>query len=127
MQPFCKANNKVYLLLTPTHSELNSNPKRAESFSIDKYTWLNFNSKINVYGSKYALIIKNLQKCNFEIDLKDYEIAIGKSKGKNLSEYLRGRVDKACAIKNIKDKNYSKKVKIIMIAELVSPYSIFVK
>ena len=127
VQPFCKAYNKVYLLLTPTNSELNNDPKRAESFSIDKYTWSNFNSEVNVYGSKYALVIKNLQKCNFEIDLKDYEIAVGKSKGKNLSEYLQGRVDKACAIKNIKDKNNSKKIKIVMIAELVSPYSIFVK
>ncbi len=127
VQPFCKDYNKVYLLLTPTHSELNNDPKRAKSFSFDKCTWSNFNSKVNVYGSKYALIIKNLQKCNFEINLKDYEIAIGKSKGKNLSEYLQGRVDKACAIKNIKDKNNSKKIKIVMIAELVSPYSIFVK
>lgn len=127
VQPFCKSNNKVYLLLTQTDSELNNDPKRAETFSIDNNTWEVFNSKVNVYGSKYALIIKNLQKCNLEIDLEDYEIAIGKSKGKKLSEYFQGRVDKACATKNIKDKNNSKKIKIVMIAELASPYSIFVK
>lgn len=71
VQLFCKFYNKIYLLLTPTNSELNNDPKRAE--------------------------------------------------------YLQGRVDKACAIKNINDKNNRRKIKIIMIAELVSPYSIFVK
>lgn len=128
-QPFCNDNRKVYLLLTPTNSELNNEPKRAYYFSTNNKIWKNIDPNINVYGSKYALVIKNLQKCDFEIDLNDYEIAIGNSKEKNLADYLNGRVDKACATKR-KSNNLStksKKVKIVMIAELMNPYSIFVK
>lgn len=128
VQPFCHHNKKVYLLLTLTTSELNNIPKRANRYSIDKKMWHNINSSINVLGSKYALVIKNLQKCDFEINLSDYEIGIGKSVGKNLSVYLKGRVDKACAIKSNKvQKQEERKIKITMIAELVSPYSVFVE
>lgn len=126
VQPFCNTYQKVYLLLTPTNSELNNQPKRAERFSIDKEIWKSLNSKINIYGSKYALVIKNLQKCDFEIDLKDYVVAIGNSKGKSLVDYLNGRIDKACAIKNKNNAQISKKIKIVMIAEVVAPYSLFV-
>lgn len=128
-QPFCNYNEKVYLLLTPTNSELNNEPKKSKYFSINNKTWKNIDTNVNVYGSKYALVIKNLQKCDFEIDLSNYEIAIGNSKGKNLADYLNGRVDKACAIKR-KYSNLStelKKIKIVMIAELINPYSVFVK
>ena len=85
-------------MLTSTSSELNNEPTRSNYFSTDNKIWKNMDSNINVYGSKYALVIKNLQKCDFEIDLGNYEIAIGNSKGKNLADYLNGRVDKACAI-----------------------------
>ena len=129
VQPFCSNNKKVYLLLTPTNSELNNEPKKSNSFSTDNKIWESIDPNNNVYGSKYALVIKKLQKCDFEIDLNDYEIAIGNSKEKNLVDYLNGRVDKACATKR-KSNNLStksKKVKIVMIAELTDPYSIFVK
>lgn len=128
VQPFCKNVDKVYLLLTPTPSELYNDPKRSEEFSTDKLTWQPIEPGINVYGSRYALVIHNLQECDFEIDLYDYEIAIGDSKGKNLAEYLNGRVDKACAIKKENtSSNNSKKIKIVMIAELVNPYAVFVR
>lgn len=129
VQPFCNDNNKIYLLLTPTSSELNNEPKRSNYFSIDNKTWESIDTNVNVYGSKYALVIKNLQKCDFDINLSDYEIAIGKSKGKNLTNYLNGRVDKACASerKKCNISTESKKIKIVMIAELINPYSVFVK
>lgn len=127
VQPFCKNSKKVYLLLTPTNSELNNEPKKSNYFSIDNKIWNNIDTKINVFGSKYALVINNLQKCDFYINLSEYEIAIGNSKGKNLAEYLNGRVDKACASKINNTNEEIRKIKIVMVAELLNPYSIFVK
>lgn len=94
---------KVYLLLTPTTSELNNVPQRSNYYSMDKETWNDINLSINVLGSKYAIIANKLQKCDLEINLNDYEIAIGNSLEKNLGDYLKGRVDKACAIKTTKN------------------------
>lgn len=126
VQPFCENKEKVYLLLTPTISELNNEPNRSEKYSLDKIEWKNIDSAINVLGSKYAIVASKLQKCDFEIDLSDYEIAIGNSKGKKLGDYFKGRIDKACAIKTFKKDNKIQKVKIVMIAELRYPYSVFV-
>lgn len=127
VQPFCKNKEKVYLLLTPTTSELNNVPQRSNYYSIDKETWNDINLSINVLGSKYAIVANKLQKCDLEINLNDYEIGVGNSLGKNLGDYLKGRVDKACAIKTSKKISDVQKIKIVMIAELVYPYSVFVR
>lgn len=127
VHPFCKDKEKVYLLLTPTSSELNNVPERSKYYSTDKKIWNNIDLSINVLGSKYAIVAKKLQKCDLEINLNDYEIAIGNSIGKNLGDYLKGRVDKACAVKSTKKANKNQKIKIVMIAELTYPYSIFVR
>ena len=128
VQPFCN-NKKVYLLLTPTTSELNNYPQRAEYYSKDKVNWQPISSTVNVLGSKFAIVAKNLKQCDFELDLNNYEIAIGNSEEKNLALYLNGRVDKACArkIKKNSTETNERKIKITMIAELEYPYSIFVK
>lgn len=127
VQPFCKGKEKVYLLLTPTTSELNNVPQRSSYYSTDKEVWNNINQSINVLGSKYAIVASKLQKCDFEINLNDYEIAIGNSLGKSLGDYLKGRVDKACAIKKTQGNKKEQKIKIVMIAELTYPYSVFVR
>lgn len=127
VQPFCKDKDKVYLLLTPTTSELNNKPTRSKEYSIDNKNYKEINKAINVLGSKYAIVANKLQKCDFEINLYDYEIAIGNSKGKPLGDYLKGRVDKACAIRTSKATKKVQKVKIVMIAELDYPYSVFVR
>lgn len=127
VQPFCENKEKVYLLLTPTTSELNNTPHRSNYYSIDKKIWNDIYLPINVLGSKYAIVANKLQKCDLEINLNNYEIAIENSQGKNLGDYLKGRVDKACAIKTTKKSNKEQKIKIVMIAELVYPYSIFVR
>lgn len=128
VQPFCN-RKKVYLLLTETKSELNNFPQRAQYYSTDKVKCHKINPNINILGSKYALVAKYLEKCDFLLDLNSYEVAIGNSRGKNLSSYLTGRVDKACAIKRKKEENKQdeRKIKITMIAELEYPYSVFVK
>lgn len=124
-QPFCK-NKKVYLLLTKTPSKFENSAKRANYFSIDKIHYEKITKGINVLGSKHALVFKDLQKVDMEINLCDYEIGIGASLGKNLGDYFHGRVDKACAVYKGKSQK-EKKIHIDYIAELVSPYAVFIK
>lgn len=124
-QPFCK-DKKVYLLLTSTQSKYENNGTRALEYSIDKLNYQKIPKSINVFGSTYALVFKNLEQVNFEINLCDYEIAIGSSKGKCLKDYFGGRVDKACATYK-KKSDLEEKIHIDYIAELVSPYAVFIK
>ena len=68
-----------------------------------------------------------------EIDLTEYEVAVGRSKGKNLSKYIRFQNDKACAFFSNKNSTVTTKTrptdytkKIDYIAELTEPYAVFI-
>lgn len=106
VQPFLndasENQNSVYLLLTPTKSNNYNDFFELKEFSCNKTDWLPIPQNIHVYGSKYALICSDLQKCDFNVDLNEYQISVGASKGKSASEYFRGRVDKCCACKKLK-------------------------
>lgn len=103
VQPFLKnaaeSNNSVYLLLTPTKSNNYNDFLESKEFSYNKINWFPMPKNIHVYGSKYALICRDLKKSDFEINLCEYEVSVGASKGKSISEYFKGRVDKCCAHK----------------------------
>ena len=132
VQPFLKRNllkgEKTYLLLSKTPSELNNEPAIALSYSTDQQKWVPIPKGITVLGSKYAIICENIQQCNFSIDLADYVVPIGNSKGKRLSDYIKGQVSKACGhyCKNT-DKSVSKIVNITLCAEITEPFAVFLK
>ena len=125
VQPFCK-DKDVYLLLTRTKSNYTKNTSKSLYYSVDKNEYLEIPNSINVYGSKYALVLDELIKYDKDINLCEYEVGIGNSKGKTLSEYFRYRVDKACAVYKGKSSN-KKIIHIDYIAKLKYPYSVFVK
>lgn len=132
VQPFLKENlskgEKTYLLLTQTPSQLNNTPSMATDYSIDKVQWQPIPNGIKVLGSKYAIVCKSIEQCNFSIDLANYVIPIGNSKGKILSNYIRGHVDKACGRYNNNLPNQdSQLVNISLCAEIDYPYSVFLK
>lgn len=132
VQPFVQRNaqhgKKTYVVMEYTQSELWNTSARAVEYSTDKETWCCFPNAINVYGSKYALCFKDIQKCNFELDLNAYEIAVGASRGKILGEYIKARVDKGCADRVTAQKRQEKRiVHISLIAELVEPFAVFVR
>ncbi len=82
---------------------------------------------MNVYGSKKALIFNNLTYYNQDINLNNYEVAIGKSKGKKATNYLQGRVDKGCFTKCSQSNKNKMMIHVDYIAELIYPYSVFLK
>lgn len=132
VQPFAeeihKRGEKLYLAMSLTESKLNNPAHKSSLFSVNGTDWKSIDDHISVLGSKFALCITNLTVCNFDIELEEYLVGVGNKKGQNLGEYIRYRVDKACAVhnENITDSR-GKKVKITLLAEVVTPFAVFTK
>jgi hypothetical protein len=107
-----------------------ADPIRADEYSIDGITWKQIPQAINVKGSRYALVIKNLHKEDFDLPLSTTRVALGTSMGTVGSKYISGRVDKACL--EVTDNTAAKAeaseaVHIGLVAEVVDPYAVYVR
>ncbi|MCL4497610.1 MAG: hypothetical protein M1467_05840 [Deltaproteobacteria bacterium] len=64
VQPFARdytiGKNNIYLCMQSMESKHFAAPKRAEKYSIDGVKWEDIPKGVNVLGSRYALVIKNL-------------------------------------------------------------------
>lgn len=132
IQPFLLENalrgEKTYLVLSETSSKLYNTAARATSYSIDKKCWIPFEEGINVLGSKYAIVCGSLEECDIMLDLNKYTIPIGASKGKLLSNYVSGRVDKACGrYCDNQQSDTPTLIKISFCAEVILPSAVYVK
>jgi hypothetical protein len=134
VQPFASDFRRrfgiIYLCMQPMESQHVASPVRAEEYSIDGIEWQRIPPAINVMGSRYALPITNLRLENFYLSLANTKVAIGNSIGRVGSQYVAGRVDKACL--EVTDDPITKPdaesaVHIGLVAELVSPYAVFVR
>ncbi len=127
VQDFCKyallRNMKVKLLLTPTKSEYNPGGiRKVARFSTDNLHWYPLPNGVHLWNCKYAVIAKNLKKIkNAFINLNEYIVFPSK---KLLSEYFRGRVNKACALFATTNSK-SKLLPISYVADVISPFCIF--
>lgn len=100
----------------------------AREFSVDGKEWFLLPDNVKVKGSKYAIVCRDLRKEDVWIDLNMYRVACGKQSGVRLSEYIRYRIDKACAVydtASFPTKNTL--VKISYVADLKEPYAVFVR
>ena len=132
VQPFLQENmsrnEKTYLVMAYTPSEMNSQTLETEFFSQNKNDWSRIPKGIHVYGSKYAIVCKNIERCDFIMDLSNYDSPVGNSKGRPLSEYINGRIDKACGHWDGKAKDrLSSPVHITLCAEICDPYAVFLR
>lgn len=132
VQPFAKdferRGSLIYLCMEPMESSHWADPLRADEFSIDGLKWQEIPDAVNVLGSRYALVIKDLRKEEFELPLEMTKVALGNSMGKRGSKYISGRVDKACL--EITDKDPSvpeRSVHIGLVADIVKPYAVYVR
>ena len=113
------------------HSRHFAQPVRANQYSVDGQKWQNIPAAINVLGSRYALVINGLRREEFELPLDRTRVAVGNSQGRSGDGYLRGHVDKACL--EVTDAAKSAVVhdetgvQINLIAELMSPYAVYVR
>lgn len=133
VQPFAKEYEQhggtIYLCMEPMTSNHFAEPLRADEFSVDGLEWKKIPESINVLGSRYALVIKNLRQDDFELSLASTRVALGNSMGAPGSKYISGRVDKACLeiaegeIISAPDKS----VHIGLVADIIAPYAVYVR
>jgi hypothetical protein len=133
VQPFAKEyelrGGTIYLCMEPMESKHFAEPVRADEFSVDGLKWEVIPKTINVLGSRYALVVKNLRKEDFELPLERAKVALGNSMGARGSKYISGRVDKGCfEIAEEADPEAPKKsVHIGLVADIIEPYAVYVR
>lgn len=131
VQPFARTHattsQPILLCMQPMESKHFAEPLRAEQFSSDEINWEPIPESINVLGSRYALCIKTLQQVEASLRLGDTRVAIGNSKGKLGSSYVKGQVDKACLEVISHGNDDAEVVPIRLVAQLVQPYAVFLR
>ncbi|OBF29725.1 hypothetical protein A5727_23600 [Mycobacterium sp. ACS4331] len=133
VQPFARARaaagGRIVLAMEPMDSKHFAEQIRAEYSSPDGINWTRIPEGINVLGSRYALCVDSLEEAEDQIDLGMTRVAVGNSRGKRGSKYVRGRVDKACLeITPDIDSPDDHLVKTIgFVAQLTEPYAVFLK
>ncbi|MCP4564149.1 MAG: hypothetical protein GY873_37495 [Bosea sp.] len=135
VQPFASSfearNEPIHLVMETMDSRHQADPIRADQFSVDGVSWEDIHPDINVLGSRYALVIRNLQRCEMELPLDQTQVPVGPSTGRIGSRYLRGRVDKACL--EVLDRPEAvnegtpRIVRISLVAELQAPFAVLLR
>jgi len=102
VQPFARLRFEegqgVYLVMEEIDSRHAPTSLVASHYSEDGLKWQPMPAGVEVRGSRYALILGELQDGALDIDLSNYEVAAGPSLGKRAVDYISGRVDKACLV-----------------------------
>jgi hypothetical protein len=135
VQPFGKTFDQkgqvIHLCMQPMLSNHFADPIRADEVSYDGQTWEPIPNAINVLGSRYALVIENLKKQEFDLPLYQTTVAVGPSMGRSGDRYIKGRVDKACLeIVNqpvLPNSDEKKIIRIGLVAELRAPFAGYVR
>ncbi len=128
VQKFCKEatelGKKVKLLLTPTKSNYNPRViKKVTEFSMDNIRWYSLPQGVHLWNCKYAIIAKNLKKSNIFINLGEYIVFPNR---RPLINYLKGRVNKACAILS-NTRHGFQPLYVSYVANVIEPFCIFLR
>lgn len=123
----------IYLMLVETKSDfIPSNIDKFSKYSVDKSKWEELPKDVLLVGNMskdhFAFVAKDLTKVDIDLDLSQYSTLFGNmfpNIEQPLSEYFRFRVDKACGVHTL-NKSKEKIVKVSYIAELISPYSVYI-
>lgn len=134
VQPFAHAQagkgNPIHLVMQKMESNHVADPIPADEYSIDGRTWIAVPKGVNVLGSRYALIIEDLEEADLTLPLARTTVALGPSRGRVGLGYVSGRVDKACLelgdgvdVPVPADEG----TKIGLVARLKDPYAVFLR
>jgi hypothetical protein len=124
VQPLA-AEGPVSVLMLPTESYHGGSWVPADAYSSDGRSWQPIPEGIRTAG-KHALVLRDLRHTDEVLDLGRYEIALGPNARRSLSEYLRHRVDKACARLAMEAGEPDRRC-VVMRAELVEPYAVHLR
>lgn len=115
---------RILLVMQPMTSRHRRPPISATEFSVDGVTWQPIPAGIDVKSSQFALCLRTLDSVDAELALGDTEVAFGRSVGRIGTDYIKGRVDKACL--EVVSTTGTDPRRIEYAAELVKPYAVFV-
>jgi len=136
VQPFARSfierGEPIHLCMEEMNSQHFGEPLCAAESSQDGINWSRIPDEIEVRGSRYALVIKDLRMDRFQLPLEQTRVAVGPSSGKLGSRYVDGRVDKACLEVLSSPERANEEVgrgerPISLVAELQSPYAVFLR
>ena len=133
VQPFAKMKIEeragIYLVMEEIDSHHPPSEVVAKQYSEDGINWKPIPKDIEVRGSRYAIVIEELQEGDLDLDLSEYKVAIGPSMGKLASKYIGGRVDKACLTRLTADAERAtpEMKKIQHFAKLKAPFAVFTR
>jgi hypothetical protein len=128
-----KNGKRPMMVMAYTPSKYVSSIGRLSEYSVDKVRWVPLPEGVILKGCKYAVIGKGLRRVRFLIDLNSYtvwnggQIALWGRSGKPLGEYLRGQVNKACAIFMPTSSKPPCYTQILCTAEIIEPYCVFLR
>lgn len=133
VQPFAKIKindgGDVYIVMERINSHHGPTEIIATEYSEDGLIWKPIPKGITVRGSRYAVVLDELEAGDLDLDLSNYKVAVGPSRGAVASKYIAGRVDKACITENAeRPQDVIPTVKKIeFYAKLKSPYAVFTR
>ena len=88
-------------------------------------------SGIHVLGSRYALVLEDLQLETFDLNLREARVAVGPTRGRSAHNYIKGRVDKGCLEVDptllVGSPNTGDVHRISLLAKLQAPYAVFLR
>lgn len=132
VQPFARVSfeegRNIYIVMVEIDSHHTRTDIIASEYSEDGIIWKPIPKGIEVRGSRYAVVLDELKEGDLNINLSEYQVAVGPSMGKIAREYIAGRVDKACIIK-IERPPHSLEppTKINHFATIKAPYAVFTR
>ena len=133
VQPFAKIRieegDQIYIVMEEINSRHPPTEVVATQYSADGINWEPIPRGIQVRGSRYAVVLGELEAGDLEIDLAQYEVAAGPSTGRPANGYIAGRVDKACLVQAQAPLIGGEKQvkKITHYAKMKAPYAVFTR
>lgn len=135
VQPFAKLRvqdgGSINIVMEPINSKANPDILPAREFSVDGVKWEPIPSGICVTGSRYAIVLDEIKPGDLDLDLAKFQVGIGPSRGRNATDYLKGRVDKGCFVAadptNEKPNTTGRLIKVQYQARLLEPYAVMLR
>ena len=135
VQPFAKLwvqrEGFIQMVMESIDSKSDPGVLPANEYSIDGVKWEPIPSGIEVTGSRYEIVLDEIRPGQLDLDLGNFEVGIGPSRGRNAAQYVRGRVDKGCFVATQSTEGglgfQQKIVPIGFQACLVDPYAVMLR